>query len=52
MPDDLKEVEPGDVAATVQGVTAKQVEEWQETLDGEAPRRGLSGFLFFWPSGR
>jgi len=34
-PDDLKDVEPGEVAATVQGVTAKQVEEWQETLDGE-----------------
>ncbi|SFS02436.1 DNA topoisomerase I [Halomicrobium zhouii] len=33
--DDLKDVEPGEVAATVQGVTAKQVEEWQETLDGE-----------------
>ncbi len=35
-PADLRDVDPGDVAASVQGISAKQVEEWQETLDGEA----------------
>ncbi|WP_226021800.1 DNA topoisomerase I [Halomicrobium salinisoli] len=31
-PDDLTEVDPGDVAASVQGVSADQIEDWQAEL--------------------